>query len=133
MSGTPVEDLGFLSDCRTTALVDRDGSVQWLCFPDVDSPSVFGLLLDDAAGYCTVAPTAAYDSDRQYRDGTLILDTTFRTDSGTVVLTDALAFGEGVRRPRRTVRRAVGSPSAVPGSWVRWPGSHSTPRGSHRA
>jgi GH15 family glucan-1,4-alpha-glucosidase len=97
MSGTPIEDLGFLSDCRTTALVDRDGSVQWLCLPDVDSPSVFGRLLDDAAGHCTLAPTTAYDSDRRYRDGTLILDTTFRTASGTVVLTDALTFGAGVR------------------------------------
>ncbi|CAN5552883.1 glycoside hydrolase family 15 protein [soil metagenome] len=97
MSNTPIEHLGLLSDCRTAALVDREGTVQWMCLPYIDSPSVFGRLLDDDAGHVTLVPTGAHTTERAYRDATLVLETTFRTDTGTVVVTDALALGDGER------------------------------------
>lgn len=97
MSNTPIEHLGLLSDCRTAALIDREGTVQWMCLPYIDSPSVFGRLLDDDAGHVTLAPTGAHTTERAYRDATLVLETTFRTDTGTVVVTDALALGVGER------------------------------------
>jgi GH15 family glucan-1,4-alpha-glucosidase len=93
MSSTPIADHALLSDCHSCALVDTAGSVEWLCFPRFDSPSVFGRLLDDAAGHWSIRPAEAYQTSRRYLDGTLVLETTFRTDGGTVVLTDALAMG----------------------------------------
>src|SRR3954469_15638765 len=92
MSSTPIADHAFLSDRHSCALVDRAGSVDWLCLPRFDGPSVFGRLLDDAAGHWRISPVATYDVTRRYLPGTLVLETTFTTDAGTLVLTDALAM-----------------------------------------
>jgi len=97
MSSTAVADHALLSDCHSAALVSADGSVDWLCWPRFDSPSVFGRLLDDAAGHWSVRPVGAYESTRRYVSRTLVLETTFRTSTGTVTLTDALATGAGNR------------------------------------
>jgi alpha,alpha-trehalase len=93
MSTLPIAAHALLSDCHSAALTTADGSVDWLSFPRFDSPSVFGRLLDDAAGHWSIRPTGQYTTSRHYLDRTLVLETTFRTAGGTVVLTDALAMG----------------------------------------
>ena len=90
----PIADYGFLSDCHTGALVAPDGSVDWLCIPAFDSPSVFGSILDRGAGsfrfgpYGINVPTA-----RTYEPGTNVLVTTWHTPSGWIVVRDALVIG----------------------------------------
>jgi GH15 family glucan-1,4-alpha-glucosidase len=93
MSSTPIADHALLSDCHSAALVTRSGSVDWLCFPRFDSPSVFGRLLDDTAGHWSIAPAGPSESTRGYVDRTMVLQTTFETSSGRLVVTDALALG----------------------------------------
>jgi GH15 family glucan-1,4-alpha-glucosidase len=93
MSATPIAEHALLSDRHSCALVDKAGSVEWLCFPRFDSPSVFGRLLDDAAGHWSIRPDGRYDVSRRYLDRTMVLETTFRTGAGSVVLVDALAAG----------------------------------------
>jgi len=93
MSTTPIADYALISDRHSAALVNRDGSVDWLGFPRFDSPSVFGRLLDEAAGHWSIRPAPAYTSSRHYVDQTMVLQTTFRTDGGTLELVDALATG----------------------------------------
>jgi GH15 family glucan-1,4-alpha-glucosidase len=95
MSTVPIAAHALLSDCHSAALVTRDGSMDWLCFPRFDSPSVFGRLLDDAAGHWSIRPAGDYTAGRRYLDRTLVLETTFHAAGGTVVLTDALAMGTG--------------------------------------
>ncbi|HZC72466.1 MAG TPA: glycoside hydrolase family 15 protein [Jatrophihabitans sp.] len=93
MSTTPIANHALLSDRHSTALVDLRGSIEWLSFPRFDSPSVFGRLLDDAAGHWQIQPAGEWRSTRRYVDRTLVLETTFMTSSGTLVLTDLLAAG----------------------------------------
>src|SRR5690349_5800616 len=93
MSRVPIAAHALVSDCHSAALVTTDGSVDWLCFPRFDSPSVFGRLLDDAAGHWSIRPAGEYTGSRRYVDRTLVLETTFRTGTGTVTVTDALAMG----------------------------------------
>jgi GH15 family glucan-1,4-alpha-glucosidase len=90
---TPIADYALLSDCHSAALVGKDGSVDWLCFPRFDSPSVFARILDNDAGHWSIRPTADAEVTRMYRERTMILETTFTTDGGTVVLTGAMATG----------------------------------------
>jgi GH15 family glucan-1,4-alpha-glucosidase len=78
-------------------LVTRAGSVDWLCFPRFDSPSVFGRLLDDAAGHWSLRPVGDFETARRYIDKTIVLETTFTTDTGSVTLIDALAMGANER------------------------------------
>lgn len=112
MSGTPIADHALLSDCHSAALVDRRGSVEWWCPPSFDSPSVFGRILDDAAGHFVVCPAGDTTVTRRYESGSLVLVSTFRTPSGTLQLTDALAMAEGVRHHDL----GIDSPSAM----LRW-------------
>ena len=95
MSSTPIGDHALLSDCHSSGLVDSSGSVEWLTFPRFDSPAVMARLLDDDAGHWSIRPTSGFATSRRYLDDTLVLETTMRTQSGTVVLTDALALGPG--------------------------------------
>ncbi len=95
MSTVPIAAHALLSNCHTAALVTADGSIDWLCFPRFDSPSIFGRLLDDAAGHWSIRPAGAFETRRRYLDRTLVLETTFTTSTGTLVLTDALALGPG--------------------------------------
>jgi GH15 family glucan-1,4-alpha-glucosidase len=93
MSATPIADHAFLSDRHSCALIDRAGSVEWLCFPRFDGPAVFGRLLDDDAGHWQVRPEAEWTATRRYAGRSLVLETTFRTADGELVVTDALGLG----------------------------------------
>ena len=93
----PIADYGLLADCNSAALVARDGSIDWLCLPRYDSPSVFGRILDPAAGHWSITPTAAFTSERRYLPGTLVIETTFTTETGVARITDALVFADGQR------------------------------------
>ncbi len=97
MSSTPIAEHALLSDCHTAALVSREGSVEWLCFPDFDSASVFARLLDDAAGHWSIRPVGDFRVDRRYLDQTMVLETTFTTATGSATLVDALAMGANER------------------------------------
>jgi GH15 family glucan-1,4-alpha-glucosidase len=90
----PIADYGFLSDCETTALVAPDGSVEWLCLPRMDSPSVFGALLDRDAGWFRLGPTGVkVPAGRRYLPGTMVLETSWGTKGGWLVVRDALLIG----------------------------------------
>jgi len=93
----PVADYGLLADCNSAALVDRYGSVDWLCLPRYDSDAIFSRLLDPGAGHWSIRPAGSYSSERRYLPGTLVIETTFTTDTGTVRLLDAMAFALGQR------------------------------------
>jgi GH15 family glucan-1,4-alpha-glucosidase len=97
MSTTPIADYALLSDRHSAALVARDGSVDWLCMPRFDSGSVFGRLLGEEAGHWSIRPAVAGEITRRYLDGTMVVETTFETPSGTLVGRDALAMGGGNR------------------------------------
>jgi alpha,alpha-trehalase len=97
MSTTPIADYALLSDRHCAALVSRGGSIDWLCFPRFDSPSIFGRLLGDEAGHWEIRAAGATQVTRRYLDRTMVLETTSRTPTGTVTITDALAMGEGNR------------------------------------
>ncbi|MET3204732.1 UNVERIFIED_ORG: GH15 family glucan-1,4-alpha-glucosidase [Arthrobacter sp. UYEF13] len=109
MSSSPIADYGLLSDCRSAALVSAAGSVDWLCLPRFDSPSVFGRLLGDDAGFWSIRPVADFTSTRRYVGPSMVLETFFRTDEGEVTLTDALALGNG----NRGHDLGAGSPGAL--------------------
>jgi GH15 family glucan-1,4-alpha-glucosidase len=87
-----IEDYALIGDCHTAALVGRDGSIDWLCLPRFDSPACFAALLGKPEhGRWLIAPTAAAKSiRRRYRDGTLVLETEFDTDAGSVRIIDCM-------------------------------------------
>ncbi len=93
MSTGPIADYALVSDRHRAALISRDGSVDWLCFPRFDSSSVFARLLDEDAGHWSLRPAGHYEVTRGYDERTMVLRTRFRTPTGTVELTDALLMG----------------------------------------
>jgi alpha,alpha-trehalase len=98
ISGAPddfptIGGYGFLSDCHTSALVSFDGTVEWLCLPRFDSPSVFAALLDRGAGRLSLRPCGVtVPISRRYIPGTLVIETTWVTDTGWLVVHDALSI-----------------------------------------
>jgi len=86
----PIEDYAMIGDLHTAALIGRDGSLDWLCLPRFDSPACFAALLgDEGNGRWSIAPTSEVtEVRRRYRDETLVLETEFHTDEGTVALID---------------------------------------------
>jgi len=90
-----IADYAFLSDCEAMALVAPSGDVEWMCLPRPDSPSVFGALLDRDAGSFRVGPTdVAVPAGRRYLPGTMVLETTWMTRAGWLIVRDALVVGE---------------------------------------
>jgi GH15 family glucan-1,4-alpha-glucosidase len=96
-ASTPIADYGLLADCNSAALVSRDGSVDWLCLPRYDSDAVFSRILDPRAGHWALRPAGAFTAERRYLPGTLVIETTFTTDTGSVRVRDAMAFEAGQR------------------------------------
>ena len=93
----PIADYGLLADCNSAALISRDGSVDWLCMPRYDSPSVFARILDPDAGHWSIRPVDDFEVTRRYLPGTLVVEMTFTTATGAIRLVDAMAFAEGQR------------------------------------
>jgi alpha,alpha-trehalase len=90
----PIADYAFLSNCHTGALVAADGAIDWLCFPAFDAPSVFGSLLDRQAGFMRLGPYGInHPSARSYESGTNVLETTWKTPMGWILVRDALTMG----------------------------------------
>ncbi len=91
----PIADYGFLSDCHTGALIAPDGSIEWLCVPRFDSPSIFGAVLDRRAGSFRIAPAGWHvPVARAPEPGTNTLTTWWMTPSGWLVVRDALLIGD---------------------------------------
>ena len=88
----PIDDYALIGDCRSAGLISRDGSLDWLCLPRFDSPSVFAALLDAReGGRFYIRPVGEYGSERRYLPDTNVLETTFRCSSGAFVLRDLMS------------------------------------------
>src|ERR1700733_10893792 len=92
-----IEDYALIGDCKTAALVGRDGSMDWLCWPRFDSPACLAALLGTSDnGRWLIAPIdEVSDVRRRYRPGTLVLETEFETPTGRAVLVDFMRLAEG--------------------------------------
>ncbi|HET9594121.1 MAG TPA: glycoside hydrolase family 15 protein [Anaeromyxobacteraceae bacterium] len=86
----PIGDHAVIGDCRTAALVGRSGTIDWLCWPRFDSPSIFGALLDDGAGHWSLAPAAPHRVERRYAERSNVLETRFVTSGGALRVTDLM-------------------------------------------
>src|ERR1700716_3562723 len=93
-----IEDYALIGDCKTVALVGRDGAIDWLCWPRFDSSACFAALLGDAEhGRWLIAPaSSAVKITRRYREATLILETDFETADGVVSVIDFMPPRESV-------------------------------------
>ena len=88
---SPISDYGLIGDTHSTALIDRNGSIDWLCWPRHDSPALFARLLDDQkGGACSIALDGVQDRSRRYLPGTNILEISFDTAGGRAVLLDLM-------------------------------------------
>jgi GH15 family glucan-1,4-alpha-glucosidase len=97
VSNRPIADYALISDCQSAALVSSEGSVDWLCFPRFDRPSVFARLLDQDAGHWSIHPAGVLEAKRSYVERTMAIQSTFRTAEGKATLVDVMAVGEGER------------------------------------
>ncbi|MGO9820971.1 MAG: glycoside hydrolase family 15 protein [Solirubrobacteraceae bacterium] len=105
----PIAEYAFLSDCETVALVAPSGAVEWLCLPRVDSPSVFGALLDRDAGSFRLGPDGVtVPAARRYLPGTMVTETSWGTGTGWIIVRDVLLIGpwHHERERSHTHRRA---------------------------
>src|SRR3954467_4707853 len=104
-----IADYAFLSDCESTCLIAPSGAVEWMCLPRPDAPSVFGAMLDRGAGHFRLGPyDVAAPTARRYLPGSLMLETTWQTRTGWIIVRDALTMGpwHNVEERSRTHRRS---------------------------
>lgn len=134
-----LRDYAVIGDGRSAALIARDGEVDWLAWPDLDSPTLFAAVLDPVrGGRFPLQPDMPYTAARRYLPGTNVLETTFTTAGGTVRLTDALTLPDtaSLAPGRELVRRIEGLAGSVPMRWSVQPcfgyGARA-PRLTHRA
>jgi GH15 family glucan-1,4-alpha-glucosidase len=105
---TPLERYGLIGNLETCALVGPDGSVDWFPFPHIESPSMFAAVLDpDRGGRFHLGPTGSFDSIQQYVDRTNVLETTFRTATGTATMTDFMPPAGETDHPKKVLYRKV--------------------------
>jgi GH15 family glucan-1,4-alpha-glucosidase len=115
----PIENYAAIGDGRSLALVSGDGSIDWMCLPNLDGPSVFAALLDPAGGgRFMVAPSVPFESRRRYLPQTNVLETEYRTAEGVVRVTDAFTIDPAQNAPwRELVRVMEGASGCVPMRW----------------
>jgi len=102
----PIADYAFLSDCQTCALVAPGGSVEWLCLPRFDSPSVFGAILDRDAGMFRLGPDGvAVPAARRYLPGTMVLETSWGARGGWIIVRDVMLIGPWHHEEERAYTR----------------------------
>ncbi len=116
----PIAEYGFLSDCENNCLIAPDGSVEWLCLPRPDSPSIFGALLDRTAGNFRFGPTNTHvPHQRRYIPGTMVLETTWHTPSGWLLVQDLLVVQPVTDGTRRADYRRAPGDAAASGTLLR--------------
>src|SRR5690242_1733581 len=105
-----IEDYALIGDCNSAALVSREGSIDWLCWPRFDSPACFAALIGTPEnGRWRIAPAAEHAQvQRRYRPGTMILETTFDAAEGSVMLTDFMTSALGASSVVRIVQGVRG-------------------------
>ena len=107
---TPIENYALIGDCLAAALVSRNGSIDWLCWPSFDSEACFAAPLgNERHGRWKISPAGSLRVSRRYRPGTLILETTFTSDDGEAVLVDFMPPRDGGSNLVRIVRGVRGT------------------------
>jgi GH15 family glucan-1,4-alpha-glucosidase len=103
-----IEDYALIGDCRAAALVGRDGSIDWLCWPRFDSPACFAALLGttDNGRWLIATKDAPVTINRRYRPGTLILETEFQIESGSAAVIDFMPPADGANLVRIVAGRS---------------------------
>jgi GH15 family glucan-1,4-alpha-glucosidase len=114
----PISDYGLIGDCRTVALISRDGAIDWLCLPDIHSPSVFGALLDrERGGSFRICAPGGAPAGRSYREDTNILETEFAAPDGRFKLIDFMPVdeeGDDSLNPEREIIRIIECTAGTP-------------------
>jgi GH15 family glucan-1,4-alpha-glucosidase len=108
-SYTPIEHYAIIGDCRSAGLVSRDGSLDWLCLPRFDSPSIFAAMLDaENGGRFLVRPVGEFGTERRYLANTNVLESVFRAPTGACVLRDLMPVSsEEAKRAHLTPEHEV--------------------------